>query len=155
MLFEMFGMNGVKFSRAYTYKVQVPSWDDRHLGWINTNRLHQLAQRVALFGPLAGILGRGLEHELQANPLLNLLSYPLMETSTKENNVFKDVDIESTRWDYWDDYDEPRRSEVQLTSNEQPSASSLVLIPSPMYSDRREREKDCGEQSRASRASRR
>ena len=126
MLFEMFGMNGVKFSREYTYKVQVPSWDDKHLGWINSNRLHQLAQRVALFGPLAGILGRGLEHELQANPLLNLLSYPLMETSMKENNVFKYDDIESTRWDYWDYYDEQRRTEVHLISNEPPSSSSFT-----------------------------
>ena len=73
----------------------------------------------------------------------------------KENNVFKDADIETTRWDYWDFYDGPRRKEVLLTSNEPPSASSLVLIPSPMYSDRREREQDCCEHSRASRASRR
>ena len=89
------------------------------------------------------------------NPLLGLFSYPLMETSMKENNVFKDADIESTSWDYWDSCDGPRRREVLLTSNEPPSASSLVLIPSPMYSDRRERGQDCCDHSQGSSASRR
>ena len=87
-----------------------------------------------------------------------MLSYRLMDTSMKENNVFNYDDIETTRWDYWDYYDnddEPRQSEVQLTSNEQTSSSSLILISRPMYSDRREREKEHGEQSRASSASRR
>ena len=167
MLYEMFGMNGAKFAKEYTNRVPVKSWDNKHKGWITSNRLHSIAQRVALFGPLAGILGRTLEHELQMNPMMGLISYSLMEKAMKEKNVLKDADIEEHSWDYWDTYHGPGRKEgqAQLTSNEpaetQPaetqsaSASAVVLIPSPMYTDRRERGRSRCDYSLGSSASRR
>ena len=134
-------------------KVEAASWDDQYYGWVNATRLHQFAQRVALFGPFAGILGRALEHELRAIPLINMFSYRLMENSMKENLVFTYDDIEKTRWDNYENDEGQRRSEVPLTSNDQ--APSLVLIPKPMYSDHRERDRDYGGHSRASSSSRR
>ena len=90
---------------------------------------------------------------MQANLLMNLFSYRVMENSMRENLVFTYEDIEKTRWDNYDNVEGQRRTNVHLTSNEQ--APSLVLIPRPMYSDHRERDKDYGGHSRASISSRR
>ena len=162
MLWEMFGMTGTKFAREYQNRVPVQSWDNKKKGYITFNKIHLIAQRVALFGPLAGILGRNLEHELQMNPMLGLISTSRMERAMKENNVFKDNDIEKDSRSYWDTHQASDSvPENEPTGQAQASASSgpapaVVLIPSPMYSDHRERRgRSCCHQSTNSSVSRR
>ena len=143
MLWEMFRQQGSKFSRDYQSRVAVTSWDNKKQGYITFNRIHQIAQNVALLGPLAGMMGRHVEHELQLNPMLVLLSTSLMDRAQKENKVLKDSDIEKDSWSYWDTHQEG------TTFNEPPvpvpksasstPAPSLVLIPGPRYTDVRER----------------
>ena len=80
----------------------------------------------------------------------------------KENSVLKDADIEEHSWDY---RDYRKEGQAQLTSNEpeetQPeqtqstSTSAVLLIPSPMYTDRRERGRSRCDYSLGSSASRR
>ena len=153
MLWEMFRQQGSKFCRDYQNRVPVQSWDNKKKGYLTYNKIHQIAQRVALFGPLAGIMGRNLEHELQLNPMLVVISTSLMERAMKENNVLKDSDIEKDSWSYWDTH----QSVEPVTFNEPPeprqeSASStqapaLVLIPGPRYTDHRERGRSRGQSS--------
>ena len=64
----------------------------------------------------------------------------------KEKNVLKDADLEVESWSYWDtqptneqvNYDEPMPEEAHPEPPSGPAAS-VVLIPSPMYTDHRER----------------
>ena len=88
-------------------------------------------------------MGRHVEHELQLNPMLELLSTSLMEQAQKENKVLKDSDIERDSWSYWDTRQEgttfnepPEPIPRSATSTPTPS---LVLIPGPRYTDVRER----------------
>ena len=143
MLWEMFRQRGSKFSREYQSRVAITSWDNRNQGYITFNRIHQLAQNVALFGPVGGILGRHVEHELQLNPMLHLLATSLMEKAQKENKVLKDSDIEQDSWSYWDTHqpgqeyaEPPEPSSKSVRSTPTPS---LILIPGPRYTDVRER----------------
>ena len=143
MLWEMFRQRGSKFSRDYRSRVAVSSWDNKKQGYITYNRIHKLAQNVALFGPLGGMLGRHVEHELQLNPMLYLLATSLMDKAQKENKVLKDSDIEPDSWSYWDThqfgitFDEP--PEPSTRSVRSTPTPSLVLIPGPRYTDVRER----------------
>ena len=119
------------------------TWDNKKPGYITYNRIHQLAQNVALFGPLAGMMGRHVEHELQLNPMLVLLSTSLMDRAQKENKVLKDSDIEKDSWSYWDTHQEGTSFNeppvpVPKSASSTP-APSLVLIPGPRYTDVRER----------------
>ena len=57
MIHAMFEWNGQQFSKEYNNEIQVRTWDDNHTGWADCNTMHRLAQRVGLFGPVAGILG--------------------------------------------------------------------------------------------------
>ena len=67
----------------------------------------------------------------------------------KEKNVVKDADIEEESWSYWDTqpstepvtFNEPTEAKTEETQPPPASgpAPAVVRIPSPMYTDHRER----------------
>jgi len=145
LLWEMFRQRGTHFCRDYQSRVAVTSWDNRNQGYVTYNRIHQLAQNVALFGPVGGILGRHVEHELQLNPMLHLLSTSLMQRAQKESKVLKDNDLETESWSYWDTAQHRQERQEHTGTPEQNRSArstptpSLILIPGPRYTDLRER----------------
>ena len=48
-------------SGQYTY---MSSWDGRFCGYVSKTTIQELAKRVNVFGPIAGIFGRDLEYEV-------------------------------------------------------------------------------------------
>ena len=162
MLWEMFKQQGSKFSREYTSRTQISSWDNRKQGYITYNRIHQLAQNVALYGPVGGIMGRHVEHELLLNPMTQLLSTSLMEKAQKENKVLKDTDLEPDSWSYWDRYQPGQEWEQppgpSSKSGRSTPTPSVTLIPTqgipqssrPPYTDIRERRRSRDHSRRAS-----
>ena len=77
-------------------------------GYVSDKTLHRLQERVGLLGPVAGIMGRRLEAELQAYPYQELLKDEMVEKSSQEVEGKAPFRAEDIKEDYdraWmDDY---------------------------------------------------
>ena len=68
----------------YAEPVWAHTWDNRKSGYVSDTTLHRLQERVGLLGPVAGIMGRRLEAELQAYPYQEMLKDDMIEKSSQE-----------------------------------------------------------------------
>ena len=167
---KIFRQDKTTYHANYSKPVWAHTWDNRKSGYVTEYTLHRLQERVGLLGPVAGIMGRLMEAELQAYPYETLLKDDMIERSAEEvvgplcGNDFKDkMDLPDTEkenpyedyssydeygecgydpHDYGDDKDPEHRYHERMIPRHR--------IPDPrpgIYTDRRERDRHMDDRS--------
>ena len=67
IVIHLFGENPKAWFSKYKEDTYMSTWDGRYWGYVLKARIQDLAKRVNIFGPIAGIFGRDLEHDLVTN----------------------------------------------------------------------------------------
>ena len=70
----------VRFAK-YKDDTYMSTWDGRCWGDVSKARIQDLAKRVNIFGPIAGIFGRDLEHDLVTNHRTEKIPHMQIESS--------------------------------------------------------------------------
>jgi len=164
---EIFRQDKAIYHASYSEPVWAHTWDNRKSGYVSDKTLHRLQERVGLLGPVAGIMGRRLEAELQAYPCQTLLKDEMIERSSQEvkgNAPFRAEDIgehfdntagsnwmedysshdeyDDCGYDHRGDYQDYRRQDPEERYRERTERWPRIPDPQPgVYTDHRERDR--------------
>ena len=78
---HLFNENPTEWFRKYATETYMSTWDGRYWGYVSKSTIQELAKRVNVFGPIAGIFGRDLEYELVTKSRYHWIPPKIIENS--------------------------------------------------------------------------
>ena len=100
---HLFKENPTEWFRKYAVETYMSTWDGRYWGYVSKSTIQELAKRVNVFGPIAGIFGRDLEYEVVSKSRYKWIPTRVIENSIVNNlgslnNDHFEEEPTSTNW---------------------------------------------------------
>ena len=81
IVIHLYNESPTEWFRKYATEAYTSTWDGPYWGYASKSTIQELAKRVNVFGPIAGIFGRDLEYELVTKNRYDRIPPNIIETS--------------------------------------------------------------------------
>ena len=81
IVFHLFDQEPTKWFSKYKDDTYMATWDGRWYGYVSMAKIQELAKRVNIFGPIAGVFGRDLEHRIVTRQCVEQIAPMYIESS--------------------------------------------------------------------------